>query len=426
MGTQATFDLGEARQNALDFPLTLAEKYQPRIRDFVGLEEPKRNLLGLLARPRAMNFLAIGDPGSGKTVMGMKLAEQMPAIHHHVRAQSCDVETLERMWLHCNYIPTAPAKWHLLHVDEADGMTEKAQLQLLSWMDGTACLRPEFGGGFKRGAPLPIICYFTANSRNVNGEMLPPDELLPRFRSRCKLLKFTKVEQRKLAKYLAAIWELEKGPKGYPIEFFERVADGLGVRDALIRLDSELLAPRSAKDVRKMLDYELDNPDAVVVHEDEERWEGFMVEDGQSKLEALLSARVARSGIIGEIVEEANGKCRTIVTSDAGQYLAAIRQAQKPENTSLCGGCSWGLLSVPKKDAERALRKAEIVRGVQIAGRLVPWKAVGLANLAVTVEASGKVRVAKLRRCEYCKDQYPLPRDWRLEEQTAGDWSVAA
>ena len=252
MGTQTTIDLGEARQNGLDFPLTLAEKYQPRIKDFVGLSEPKRVMAGLLKNPKPCNLLFVGPPGAGKTVMATKLAEQLPAAHHHVRAQSADVATLDRIWEQCQYHP-ARGDWHLVHVDEMDGATDKAQLQLLSRMDGTACLRPVWGGGFERGEPHKIINIFTCNGRTIGGQMKPPGELLPRFLSRCQVLYFEPVPVAELAAYLRAIWKAEKGTRGLPDEFFLDMAQGVGVRDALMRMDSELLAPRTLTQVKKLL-----------------------------------------------------------------------------------------------------------------------------------------------------------------------------
>ena len=50
------------------------------------------------------------------------------------------------------YYP-ARGKFHVVKVDEADQMTDKAQLQLLSRLDGTASLKPKFGGGWERGNP---------------------------------------------------------------------------------------------------------------------------------------------------------------------------------------------------------------------------------------------------------------------------------
>lgn len=254
---QDCFDLGEPRQNDLGFPVTLAEKYQPTIQNFVGLDEPKRIMSGLLNDPKPCSLLFIGNPGCGKTTMAMKFAEQLPAAHHHIRAQSADVATLDRIWELCQYYP-ARGKFHVVHIDEVDGATDKAQLQLLSRMDGTACLRPLFGGGFERGDVPPIINIFTCNGRMVNGEMKPPPELLPRFLSRCIKVFFEPVSTHKLAAYLAAIWRNERGTNGIPQEYFEYLATGQGVRDALMRLDSELLAPHSPQEIRAILTAEKD------------------------------------------------------------------------------------------------------------------------------------------------------------------------
>lgn len=248
---QSTIDLGEARQNAFTFPVTLAEKYQPRVDDFVGLREPKRIMLGLLKNPKPCSLLFVGEPGCGKTSMAMKFAAQLPAAHHHIRAQSADVATLDRIWEQCQYYP-AKGRFHVVHIDEVDGATDKAQLQLLSRMDGTACLKPVFGGGFERGETPPIIYIFTCNGRTENGVMKPPPALLPRFLSRCITLYFEPVETKELAKYLATIWAKEGGER-LPQEYLEHLSKGVGVRDALMRLDSELLAPHSAKEIRQIL-----------------------------------------------------------------------------------------------------------------------------------------------------------------------------
>jgi replication-associated recombination protein RarA len=259
---QDTFDLGEPRQNDLTFPTTLAEKYQPSIYRFVGLKEPKRIMLGLLKNPKPCSLLFVGEPGCGKTSMAMKFAEQLPAAHHHIRAQSADVETLDRIWERCQYYP-AKGRFHVVHIDEVDGATDKAQLQLLSRMDGTARLKPMFGGGFERGDVPPIIYIFTCNGRTVDGVMKPPAELLPRFLSRCITLYFEPVEAKVLAKYLAAIWKKEGGKGELPMAYLEHLATGTGVRDALMRLDSELIAPHSPEEIRETLKAESQRREAL-------------------------------------------------------------------------------------------------------------------------------------------------------------------
>src|SRR3954468_8139824 len=110
---QSRIDLGEARQNEFSFPVSLAEKYQPRVEDFVGLKEPKRVMMGLLKTPKPCSLLFVGETGCGKTSMAMKFADQLPAAHHHIRAQSSDVATLDRIWELCQYYP-ARGRFHVV------------------------------------------------------------------------------------------------------------------------------------------------------------------------------------------------------------------------------------------------------------------------------------------------------------------------
>lgn len=252
MSTQTTIDLGIERQSELGFPLTLVEKYQPRISDYVGLIEPKRTLMDLLRSPRACNYLLVGDPGTGKTTMVMRFAEQLPGTHHHIPAAQCDLAELEKLWYRFHLFPSV-GNWHILHVSEADTMTAKAQEHLLSWMDGTACLKPVWGGGSVRGTPPPVMHFFTANVRRVGGEMRPPAELLPRFVSRCQLLYLTSESPKVMGAYLKKIWKAEKGLRGMPDGFFEWLAEGVGMRDALNRMESELMRKRSVAQVVRQL-----------------------------------------------------------------------------------------------------------------------------------------------------------------------------
>lgn len=237
---QVTFDLGEPRQNLIEFPVSLAESEQPhRIVDFLGLEHPKRVLAGLIRKPRPCALLFIGPPGSGKTAMGMALADELPGALNHISAQKCDVAALDDLADTCAYYPPKGKFWIPL-IDEADQMTEKAQLQLLSRMDGTAGLRPVFGGGFERGETPPIIWVFTCNGRGQN-HTVPPASLTPRFLSRCMQVPFAAVSPDELAPYLRFLWKREGGGK-VPRGYFKYLATGVGVRDALMRLDVDLLS----------------------------------------------------------------------------------------------------------------------------------------------------------------------------------------
>jgi replication-associated recombination protein RarA len=237
---QAVMDLGQPKQNPIGFPQTLAERYQPtRLADFVGLTRPRQLLAGLVAKPRACNLLFVGPPGAGKTAMGMCFAAELPGSLHHVSAQKCDVATLDALAEKFAYAPPVGKFWICL-IDEADQMTDKAQLQFLSRLDGTAALRPIFGGGFERGEPLPIIWIFTCNGHGAH-QTEPPYSLAARFVSRCWQLAFEAAPRADLSKYLEKVWKAENGP-ATPEGYFDYIAEGVGVRDALMRLDVDLLA----------------------------------------------------------------------------------------------------------------------------------------------------------------------------------------
>ena len=239
--SQAAFDLAEPRQNGLEFPLTLAERYQPRrIRDFVGLDYPKTVMTSLLAQPKPCALTFIGPPGAGKTALGMAFAEELPGSLMHLAGQKCDVATLNRLSEQFAYYPPKGKFWVCL-VDEAPEMTSLAQLQLLSKLDGTAKLKPVYGGGFEAGDPPPIIWIFTGNGRGED-QTEPPASLLPRFLSRTLKLKFHATPAGELEAYLKAIWLREAG--GAPLPDLAAIArESLGnVRDALMQLDLALMA----------------------------------------------------------------------------------------------------------------------------------------------------------------------------------------
>ena len=203
-------DFGEPRQNGFDYPTPLTEKYQPRrIADFIGLEGPKRVLENLLKAPRPVAVLLVGPPGCGKTTLAMAFAEELPGTLHHVSSQKCDVAALDRLTDLLAYYPSR-GKFHVVKVDEADQMTDKAQLQLLSKLDSTGWLKPVFGGGFERGPAPQVTWIFTCNGRGEKGTT-PPSTFEPRFLSRCLLVACEKPEVAEIAQFLRRIWALEGG-----------------------------------------------------------------------------------------------------------------------------------------------------------------------------------------------------------------------
>jgi hypothetical protein len=253
---ETLIDFGEPKQNGFEYPMPLTEKYQPRkIEDFIGLEGPKRLFGNLLKSPRPVAILLVGPPGSGKTSMAMAFADELPGTLHHISSQKCDVNTLDRLTDLLAYFPSR-GRFHVVKVDEADQMTDKAQLQLLSKLDSTGWLRPTFGGGSERGPAPQVIWIFTCNGRGEDGTT-PPSTFEPRFLSRCLVVACGKPDVAEIARFLRRIWSLECGnPSDDPLP----LAEGCdGVRDALTKLEVALctgilpsrLAERKTRSQRK-------------------------------------------------------------------------------------------------------------------------------------------------------------------------------
>jgi hypothetical protein len=177
----------------------------------------------------------------------MAFAEELPGTLHHVSSQKCDVAALGRLTDLLAYYPSR-GRFHVVKVDEADQMTDKAQLQLLSKLDSTGWLRPTFGGGSERGLAPQVIWIFTCNGRGEEGTT-PPSTFEPRFLSRCLVVACGKPEVAEIARFLRRIWSLEGGTAS---DDPSPLAEGCdGVRDALTKLEVALctgiLPSRSAE-----------------------------------------------------------------------------------------------------------------------------------------------------------------------------------
>ena len=214
-------------QRGFDYPVSLSEKYRPaRVADFIGLAREKRIIGKFIESPRDGAFLFVGPSGIGKTTLALAMAEELGAELHCIGSQKCTVDNVDEIIRQCWYVAQRGG-YHIVLVDEADSMTNAAQLALLSKLDSTA-------------KPPKTIFVFTCNST---------DRLEKRFLSRCMVLEFSSYGMRaELAKFLAEVWDKEVGHSSNVPDAkrpdFERIAKDAtnNVRDALMRLEVELLA----------------------------------------------------------------------------------------------------------------------------------------------------------------------------------------
>jgi replication-associated recombination protein RarA len=204
----------------------LTEKYRPkRIAEFAGLEKPRKILGCFVSAPCEDAWLFVGKPGTGKTTMGLALAKELNAQFVHIPSQRCSAIAIEDLRRECSYLPMY-GDWRVVLVDEADQMTEGAQLALLSLLDSTA-------------RPVRTIFVFTANETAG---------LEPRFLSRCKVLEFSSYGLLAPAvDLLRAVWRNESGNMKQPALLEPDYARILknnqnNIRGALQALEMELLA----------------------------------------------------------------------------------------------------------------------------------------------------------------------------------------
>jgi replication-associated recombination protein RarA len=201
--------------------MQLTDKYRPRtIADFLAIEKPKKLCSKLVSQPHECALIFKGDSGMGKTTLALALAEQIPAEIHHIASQDCTVAEIDRVHRSCQYVPMAGKRMHVVIVDEADQMSNAAQLSLLSKLDAT-------------NATPNTIWIFTCNET---------ERFADRFLSRCVMVEFSNYGVAKEAtQLLADVWEKESN--GATAPNFARIVKEANnnIRTALNKLQHELM-----------------------------------------------------------------------------------------------------------------------------------------------------------------------------------------
>jgi len=221
MSTQTLLFAELAPEPTLAFPEPLSERYRPqRIADFAGLSEVKRVLTGFAAKPTNAGFVFLGSPGTGKTSMGLALAREVGGFVHHIRAGRCTVDAIRDVAYSCWYVAPKGYSRHVVIVDEAHKMSEAAQMELLSYLDGTETI-PD------------TVWVFTCTDT---------ERLSEAFLSRNKVLSFTTYGiQSDAAALLENVWTKEAQADQPAPNFARIIKETTGnVRAALMQIEMRL------------------------------------------------------------------------------------------------------------------------------------------------------------------------------------------
>ena len=140
------------------------------------------------------------------------------------------------------------------------------------------------------------------------------------------------------------------------------------------------------------------------VNELENDWGGFVVDaDAAAALPLLGRAVKATAHADSDIVREAWDNHQTIVTSNGRDFIRHIKQFQNPPNNPRCRDL-WGLLIIPNAQLDRERGLESIRHGLSVSqSSLLRWPAAGFMNLCLHLNADGKTKIRRFRRCPFCE-----------------------
>jgi len=143
-------------------------------------------------------------------------------------------------------------------------------------------------------------------------------------------------------------------------------------------------------------------------------WSGFLIDlNVQDALPLFKKAKVTNYRQDPETVHEAWKQSRTVVTANETDFVRYTLEHSKRDSGKTCQDC-WGLLVVPPDKLVRDRLIPKVKSAVRVSGvkTPVPWRAIGYANLCVSLQADGSIGVRRFRRCVRCERDLPIQEEW--------------